>query len=74
VDDPQAAACGAFVEVPTADGGTTRAVSSPVDFSDTRWGVSSPPPELGQHTEEVLLEIGYDWERIAALKQKRVVP
>lgn len=74
VDDAQATASGAFVDAPLADGGTTRVVSSPVDFSDTRWEVRTPPPDLGQHTEEILLELGYDWEKIAALKEKRVIP
>jgi crotonobetainyl-CoA:carnitine CoA-transferase CaiB-like acyl-CoA transferase len=74
VEDRQAAACGAFIDVPLGEGGSTKMVSSPVDFSDTRWSVGSPVPELGQHTEEVLLELGYDWERIAALKEKRVIP
>ena len=31
-------------------------------------------PEMGQHTEEVLLELGYDWEQIAALKEQNVIP
>ncbi|HUE38125.1 MAG TPA: CoA transferase [Candidatus Binatia bacterium] len=74
VEDPQAEACGAFVDVPLAEGGTTRMVSSPVDFSATRWSVATPVPELGQHTEEILLELGYDWQKIAALKEKRVIP
>lgn len=74
VEDRQAEACGAFVDVPLGEGGTTRMVSSPVDFSDTRWSVGAPVPELGQHTEEILLELGYDWEKIAALKEKRVIP
>ena len=29
--------------------------------------------ELGQHTEEVLLEIGYDWEQLAQLKEQKVI-
>ena len=68
VDDPQAIACGAFVDVPLAEGGSARMVASPVDFSDTRWAPHASAPELGQHTEEVLLEAGYGWEDIARLK------
>jgi len=74
IEDLVAEACGAFVQVPGAEGESIRMVSSPVDFSDTRWSVAAPVPELGQHTEEVLLELGYDWQRIAALKEGRVIP
>jgi len=30
-------------------------------------------PELGEHTEEVLLEHGYTWDDIAALKEKGAI-
>ena len=73
-EDPQAIASGAFIDVPLPDEGSARMVASPVDFSDTRWAVRSAAPELGQHTEEILLEIGYDWEAIAGLKERDVVP
>ncbi len=32
-----------------------------------------PAPELGQHTDDILRELGYDGEEIAALRQRRVV-
>ena len=33
-----------------------------------------PPPELGQHTEEVLLDVlGYDWQRISELKELEAI-
>jgi crotonobetainyl-CoA:carnitine CoA-transferase CaiB-like acyl-CoA transferase len=31
-------------------------------------------PELGQHTEEILLELGWDWPRIGQLKSAGVIP
>jgi crotonobetainyl-CoA:carnitine CoA-transferase CaiB-like acyl-CoA transferase len=40
------------------------------DFSETPGALRMPPPELGQHTEEVLLDVcGYDWNKIAELQQ-----
>jgi len=32
-----------------------------------------PPPEPGQHTEEVLLEAGYSWEEIASLRENQAI-
>jgi formyl-CoA transferase len=74
VRDPQAIAAGAFVDVPQPDGGTIRGVSSPVDFSRDAWRPAGPVPECGQHTEEILLELGWDWEGIAALKDAGAIP
>jgi crotonobetainyl-CoA:carnitine CoA-transferase CaiB-like acyl-CoA transferase len=74
IEDPQAIAAGAFVDVPLAEGGTIPAVASPLDFSATAWAPRAAAPELGQHTEEVLLELGYDWEAIAGLKERGAIP
>jgi crotonobetainyl-CoA:carnitine CoA-transferase CaiB-like acyl-CoA transferase len=74
IADPQAEAAGAWVDVPVAEGGTARMVATPVDFSDTCWAPAGASPECGQHTEEVLLELGYDWERIGTLKEAGVIP
>jgi crotonobetainyl-CoA:carnitine CoA-transferase CaiB-like acyl-CoA transferase len=74
LDDPQVRASGAFVDVPQGDGSTAPGVATPVDFGDTRWAPGGPSPECGQHTEEVLLELGFDWEAIAALKDKGAIP
>jgi crotonobetainyl-CoA:carnitine CoA-transferase CaiB-like acyl-CoA transferase len=74
VTDPQAIAAGAFVDVPLPDGGSVRMVASPVDFSETRWHARGTAPELGQHTEEILLELGHDWEAIAGFKKRGTIP
>ena len=49
-------------------------VASPVDFGGTPWAPRSMPPEFAQHTEEVLLELGYDWDRIIELKELGAIP
>lgn len=73
VEDPQARAAGLFVKVPTGDG-EAEMVATPVDFGTTRWSVQAAAPELGQNSEEILLELGMDWERIAKLKERAVIP
>ena len=42
-------------------------VGTPVLFSDTSGSPAAEAPELGQHTEEVLLEFGYTWGEISEL-------
>ena len=71
--DPVVQAAGAFVDVPGPDG-PVRMVATPADFSGTPWQPQGLPPELGQHTEEVLLELGYDWDQIVPLKERGVIP
>ena len=58
LDDPQAIAAGAFVEVPAGGEGSPahRSVASPLDFSAAPVA-PRPVPTLGQHTAEVLAEL-----------------
>jgi crotonobetainyl-CoA:carnitine CoA-transferase CaiB-like acyl-CoA transferase len=73
VRDPQVAASGAFIDVPTGDG-SARMLATPVDFGDHVPTAVRAAPEPGQHTEEVLLELGYDWDAIAEMKAAGVIP
>jgi len=74
VDDPQARAAGGFVAVPVEGGDPVDMVATPVDFGGTPWAPRSMPPEFAQHTEEVLLELGHDWDRIIELKELGAIP
>jgi crotonobetainyl-CoA:carnitine CoA-transferase CaiB-like acyl-CoA transferase len=64
--DPQLAHRAAFAEIQDA-GGTFRALNPPFRMSDTPAAASAHVAALGEHTEELLAEIGYSRAQIAAL-------
>jgi crotonobetainyl-CoA:carnitine CoA-transferase CaiB-like acyl-CoA transferase len=65
--DPQLAHRNAFAEIIDA-GGTFRALNPPFRFSAARTAAQPFVAVLGEHTEEVLAEIGYTHDQIAALR------
>lgn len=70
--DPQVVANDLLRDVDAGDGTTFKLVASPVQFDE------APPelrkgPEAGQHTEEILLERGVAWARIAELKKSGAI-
>jgi crotonobetainyl-CoA:carnitine CoA-transferase CaiB-like acyl-CoA transferase len=69
VADPVMHEAGAFRQM---QGGRTL-VTPPADVG-AELGEVAQAPELGQHTEEVLLELGFDWDDITALKEQGVIP
>ena len=72
--DPQLAARGHFVDVPTREGRTVRIDGPPFVLSETPARVGGPGPLLGEHTDEVLATIlGLGEREIAALRAERVV-
>ncbi len=54
-------------------GKVVRTVSNPVKLSKTPAQIRSGDPDIGQHTEEILTELGYSWEEICSLKEKKVI-
>jgi len=71
-NDPQALANDFFPKLHLHDT-EARTVATPVKFCQNPATVRSPAPEAGQHTEEVLLELGYSWEDIGNLQEKGII-
>jgi crotonobetainyl-CoA:carnitine CoA-transferase CaiB-like acyl-CoA transferase len=72
-EDPQAVASGYLPDVDKGDGKVYRGVASPVRFDQRPVGTLAGAPEHGQHTEDVLLELGFDWDEVVALKERGTV-
>lgn len=75
-DDPQVRARGLRVEMPRDAGDGIAAVAgvaNPMRLSATPVTYRNAPPALGQHTDEVLRELGLDATAIAALRESKAV-
>lgn len=71
--DPQALANNYFVYYDHPVHGSTKMVGFPWDFSGTPASCRLPAPELGEHTEQILAEIGYTPDQMEELKQKQAI-
>src|SRR5881409_3044862 len=71
--DPHVKARAMAVEVDHARAGRTRVLGIPFKLSQTPGAVRRPAPTLGQHTDEILGELGYDSAAIADLRARKVV-
>lgn len=73
LSDPQVLFRKMVVDIPQHGGGVVRAPGNPIKLSIDNTDSYTPPPLLGQHTQEVLDALGYNSERIEALKNKGIV-
>ena len=72
LNDPQAKAAGCFCEIP--DGETTTLLpATPADFAGTPCVPRWMAPDAGQHTQEILTELGRDSAQITALREAGVI-
>ena len=71
--DEQLLAAGGMIEMETADGGTAPMTATPVDFDGRSRRNDLPPPALGEHTDALLRELGFDDAAIDELKRQDVV-
>lgn len=68
--DPHLLATGGLASITLPDGRETQAVLMPLTLDGQRPGVRRSPPRLGEHSAELLAELGYDAAAIAALLRK----
>ena len=73
VNDPQARANGSFVSFDFPEMGTYELLAPPQRLMETPPTFRTPAPELGQHNEELLLELGYSQSDIGSLRGKAVI-
>ena len=73
-NDPQVLENNYIIEFDHPTLGRVKVPGFPVGLSETPASVRSAPPQFGQNTEEVLLEIGgYNWDEITTLREQEVI-
>jgi crotonobetainyl-CoA:carnitine CoA-transferase CaiB-like acyl-CoA transferase len=74
VSDPQVIANEYIIDYNHEDFGPIKVIGVPVALSETPGKVIAEAPKFGQHTEEVLIELGgYTWEEITKLREKKAI-
>jgi crotonobetainyl-CoA:carnitine CoA-transferase CaiB-like acyl-CoA transferase len=71
--DPQVRHLGLAQGVHSHERGDVELVGQPIIMSRTPSRIRTPPPLMGEHTEEVLRELGYDDDAIARLRDAEVI-
>ena len=70
--DPQVVANGYLPAMTAGNGQEVQLVASPAQFDEVPVSVERAP-EHGEHTETVLLEAGFEWDEIAAMKESKAI-
>ena len=72
-DDPQVKHLNLTDTVTSSELGEMRFVTQPINMSRTPSSLAAPPPTCGQHSDEILRDIGYSDDAIADLRKRDVV-
>jgi crotonobetainyl-CoA:carnitine CoA-transferase CaiB-like acyl-CoA transferase len=71
--DPQIHAREMVAQIEHHTIGPLRVLGIPVKLSDTPGAVRTPPPRLGEHTDAVLQDLGFNAAAIADLRRQKVI-
>lgn len=71
--DPQVQHLGMAADVETLPFGATQMVAQPVRLARTPTSMAAHPPDRGEHSEEVLAEIGVDGDYLADLRARNII-
>ena len=73
VNDPQVRANSCTTTVTHAEEGDFEILTPPIKYARTPGQPTATAPELGQHTETTLLELGYTWDDVVILKEQGAI-
>jgi crotonobetainyl-CoA:carnitine CoA-transferase CaiB-like acyl-CoA transferase len=73
IADPQVQHRGLIAEIETASGDSLKQIAPVIKLSATPGAMQLPPPELGEHTRDVLAGLGYSELQMEQLKKENVI-
>ncbi|HCK15961.1 TPA: formyl-CoA transferase, partial [Candidatus Poribacteria bacterium] len=72
-NDPHLNASGGLLDIDIPDGGSTKLPAIPIEMNDRRFGVHHQAPRVGEHSHEILRELGFDELVIESLYKKKIL-